>query len=133
MSGFIRFWEILIAKLPVFAPYLLKGALVTIKITGATLIVAVLLGLALALMQRTRVPGVALFAAAYIEVMRSVPVLTTLFVVYFGLASVGIQLPSFVAAVLGLGMLGAAHMAEIIRAGIEAGITVSARRPSRSA
>jgi His/Glu/Gln/Arg/opine family amino acid ABC transporter permease subunit len=120
MSGFVRFWEILIAKLPLFIPYLLTGALVTLEITGATLIVAGLLGLVLALMQRTRVPLIGALAAAYIEIMRSVPVLTTLFVIYFGLASVGIQLPSFVAAVIGLGMLGGAYMAEIIRAGIEA-------------
>ena len=120
MIGFLRFWEILIARIPVFLPYLLKGAVVTLKITGATLVVAGLLGLVLALMQRTRIPVLGAVAAAYIEIMRSVPVLTTLFVIYFGLASIGIQLPSFVAAVIGLGMLGAAYMAEIIRAGIEA-------------
>jgi His/Glu/Gln/Arg/opine family amino acid ABC transporter permease subunit len=120
MSGFLRFWDILLAKLPVFLPYLLKGALVTLKITAATLVVAALFGLVLALMQRSRLPLLGTIAYAYVEVMRSVPVLTTLFVIYFGLASVGIQLPSFVAAVIGLGMLGAAYMAEIIRAGIEA-------------
>ena len=120
MSGFLRFWEILLAKLPVFLPYLLKGALVTLKITGATLVVAALFGLVLALAQRSRLTLLGTIAFTYIEVMRSVPVLTTLFVIYFGLASVGIQLPSFVAAVIGLGMLGAAYMAEIIRAGIEA-------------
>jgi His/Glu/Gln/Arg/opine family amino acid ABC transporter permease subunit len=120
MIGFLRFWDILIANIPVFLPYLLKGAVVTLKITGATLVVAGLLGLVLALMQRTRIPVLGAVAAAYIEIMRSVPVLTTLFVIYFGLASIGIQLPSFVAAVIGLGMLGAAYMAEIIRAGIEA-------------
>jgi His/Glu/Gln/Arg/opine family amino acid ABC transporter permease subunit len=120
MSGFLRFWDILLAKLPVFLPYLLKGALITLKITAATLVVAALFGLVLALMQRSRLPLLGTIAYAYVEVMRSVPVLTTLFVIYFGLASVGIQLPSFVAAVIGLGMLGAAYMAEIIRAGIEA-------------
>ena len=120
MSGFLRFWDILLAKLPVFLPYLLKGALVTLKITAATLVVASLFGLVLALMQRSRLPLLGTIAYAYVEIMRSVPVLTTLFVIYFGLASVGIQLPSFVAAVIGLGMLGAAYMAEIIRAGIEA-------------
>jgi His/Glu/Gln/Arg/opine family amino acid ABC transporter permease subunit len=120
MSGSLRFWEILIAKLPVFLPYLLKGALVTLKITGATLLVAALFGLVLALMQRSRLRVLGVVSAAYIEVMRSVPVLTTLFLIYFGLASIGIQLPSFVAAVIGLGMLGSAYMAEIIRAGIEA-------------
>ena len=119
MSGFVGFWEILIAKLPVFLPYLLKGALVTVQITGATLIVAAVFGLILALMQRARLRLVGALASAYIEIMRSVPVLTTLVVIYFGLASLGIQLPSFVAAVIGRGMLGAAYMAEIIRAGIE--------------
>lgn len=120
MSGFLRFWQILAERLPVFLPYLLKGALVTLRITAATLLVAGLFGLVLALMQRARLPLIGTLATAYIEVMRSVPVLTTLFLTYFGLASVGIQLPSFVAAVIGLGMLGAAYMAEIIRAGIEA-------------
>jgi His/Glu/Gln/Arg/opine family amino acid ABC transporter permease subunit len=116
----VSFWEVLIAKAPVFLPYLLKGALVTLKITGATLIVASLLGLILALMHRSRVRLIGTAVSAYVEITRSVPVLTTLFVIYFGLASIGIQLPSFVAAVIGLGMLGAAYMAEIIRAGIEA-------------
>jgi His/Glu/Gln/Arg/opine family amino acid ABC transporter permease subunit len=120
MTGFVRFWEILIAKLPVFLPYLLTGALVTLKITGATLVVAGLVGLVLALMQRSQLRLVGAVASAYVEIMRSVPVLTTLFVIYFGLASIGIQLPSFVAAVVGLGLLGAAYMAEIIRAGIGA-------------
>jgi polar amino acid transport system permease protein/cystine transport system permease protein len=120
VSEFVRVWEILFVKLPTFLPYLLKGALVTLEITGATLVVAAVLGLGLALMRRARVPMVGALAATYIEVMRSVPVLTTLFVIYFGLAYLGVQLPSFVAAVIGLGMLGASYMAEIIRAGIEA-------------
>jgi His/Glu/Gln/Arg/opine family amino acid ABC transporter permease subunit len=120
VTGFIRFWEILLAKLPTFLPYLLKGALVTLEITGATLVVAAVLGLGLALIQRVGIPLIGTAAWTYIEVMRAVPVLTTLFVIYFGLAYLGIQLPSFVAAVIGLGMLGAAYMAEIIRAGIDA-------------
>ena len=120
MIGFVGFWEILFARLPSFLPYLLRGAVVTLEITAATLAVAVILGLALAVMQRTRARFVATTARAYIEVMRSIPVLTTLFVIYFGLAYLGIQLPSFVAAVIALGMLGGSYMAEIIRAGIDA-------------
>ena len=33
----LQFWQIFFAKLPVFLPYLLKGALVTVEITGASL------------------------------------------------------------------------------------------------
>jgi len=72
VSEFVRFWEILFVKLPTFLPYLLKGALVTLEITGATLVVAAVLGLGLALMRRARVPMVGALAATYIEVMRSV-------------------------------------------------------------
>jgi His/Glu/Gln/Arg/opine family amino acid ABC transporter permease subunit len=119
MSGFLEFWRILLARLPEFLPYLLRGAVVTVEITVATLLFACLFGLVLALLKRARVPLLGSLASVYIELVRAVPVLTTLFIIYFGLAYLGIQLPSFVAAVLGLGMLGGAYMAEIVRAGID--------------
>ena len=119
MSGFLEFWRILLARLPEFVPYLLQGAVVTVEITAATLLFACLLGLVLALLKRARVPLLGSLASVYVELLRSVPVLTTLFIIYFGLAYLDIQLPSFVAAVLGLGMLGGAYMAEIVRAGID--------------
>jgi polar amino acid transport system permease protein/cystine transport system permease protein len=119
MSGFLEFWRILLARLPEFLPYLLRGAVVTVEITIATLLFACLFGLVLALLKRARVPLLGSLASVYIELVRAVPVLTTLFIIYFGLAYLGIQLPSFIAAVLGLGMLGGAYMAEIVRAGID--------------
>lgn len=118
-SGPLEFWRILFAKLPVFLPYLLRGALVTVEITLASLAVATVFGLVLALLRHARVPLLSALASAYIELLRAVPVLTTLFIIYFGLAYAGIRLSSFAAAVAGLGMLGAAYMAEIHRAGIE--------------
>jgi His/Glu/Gln/Arg/opine family amino acid ABC transporter permease subunit len=118
-SGPLEFWRIFFAKLPVFLPYLLRGALVTVEITFASLAVAIVFGLVLALLRHARVPPFSTLASAYIELLRAVPVLTTLFIIYFGLAYAGIRLSSFVAAVAGLGMLGAAYMAEIHRAGIE--------------
>lgn len=118
-SGPLEFWRIFFAKLPVFLPYLLRGALVTVEITFASLAVAIVFGLVLALLRHARVPLLGTVASAYIELLRAVPVLTTLFIIYFGLAYAGIRLSSFAAAVTGLGMLGAAYMAEIHRAGIE--------------
>jgi His/Glu/Gln/Arg/opine family amino acid ABC transporter permease subunit len=117
--GPFEFWRIFFAKLPVFLPYLLRGALVTVEITFASLAAAVVFGLVLALLRHARVPLLGTLASAYIELLRAVPVLTTLFIIYFGLAYAGIRLSSFAAAVAGLGMLGAAYMAEIHRAGIE--------------
>ena len=118
-SGPLEFWRIFFAKIPVFLPYLLRGALVTVEITLASLAVAIAVGLVLALLRHARVPVLGALASAYIELLRAIPVLTTLFIIYFGLAYAGIRLSSFAAAVTGLGMLGAAYMAEIHRAGIE--------------
>lgn len=52
--------------------------------------------------------------------VRGTPALTQLFLIYFGLASIGIALPAFVAAVAGLGLNYAAYMSEVYRAGIAA-------------
>jgi His/Glu/Gln/Arg/opine family amino acid ABC transporter permease subunit len=118
-GGPYAFWRIFFAKLPEFLPSLLRGAVVTVEITFASLAVAVVFGLMLALLRHARVPLLSPLATAYIELLRAIPVLTTLFIIYFGLAYAGIRFSSFAAAVTGLGMLGAAYMAEIHRAGIE--------------
>jgi ABC-type amino acid transport system permease subunit len=59
-------------------------------------------------------------AFLYVEIIRGMPALTLLFLIYFGLAPAGIVLPAFAAAVIGLGLNGAAYLAEVYRAGIEA-------------
>ena len=56
---------------------------------------------------------------AYVELVRGTPLLLQLFVLYFGLASV-VQLPAFVAALLGLGLNYAAYESEIYRGALEA-------------
>jgi polar amino acid transport system permease protein len=57
--------------------------------------------------------------AAYIEWMRNVPALAHLFVIYFGLASLGIRLSSLTAAILGLGLVGAASLCDVFVAGLK--------------
>jgi len=56
---------------------------------------------------------------AYIEWMRNVPALAHLFVIYFGLAAVGIRLSPLVAAILGLGLVGAAVLCDVFVAGLK--------------
>lgn len=108
----------LLANLPVFLPVLLRGAATTIVLTAASLMLACIGGLVLALVRTSHVPVLGQVATAYVEVIRSIPVLATLFVIYFGLAQVGIALPSLVAATVGLAMIGSAYMAENLRAGL---------------
>jgi His/Glu/Gln/Arg/opine family amino acid ABC transporter permease subunit len=82
--------------------------------------VAVVAGLTIALARLSRRRMVAAVAGWYVELIRGTPALTQLFLIYFGLASAGIVLSAFTAAVIGLGLNYAAYMSEVYRAGIEA-------------
>jgi len=58
-------------------------------------------------------------ATAYVEVVRNTPLLVQIFLLYFGLASIGLRLPVFATAVFALSINIAAYSSEIIRAGIQ--------------
>lgn len=100
-------------------PELLDAALGTLRMTAFSFVFAAILGLLLAIM---RIAGgwPGRFAFLYIEVVRGMPALTLLFLIYFGLAPLGIVLNTFPAAVVALGLNGAAYLAEVYRAGIQA-------------
>jgi polar amino acid transport system substrate-binding protein len=102
-----------------YLPAILRAALVTVVLSCAAMVLAVVMGIALA---SGRVYGGRLLrgaCTAYVEVTRGTPVLLQLFVLYYGLAEV-VRLPAFVAALLGLGLNYAAYESEIYRAALEA-------------
>jgi His/Glu/Gln/Arg/opine family amino acid ABC transporter permease subunit len=101
-------------------PQLLVAAGGTLSITAAAFVLAALAGLLVAFARQSRLRWVSHAALVYVEVIRGVPALTLLFLLYFGLTSAGIVLHAFQAAVLGLGLNGAAYLAEVYRAGLEA-------------
>ena len=100
-------------------PQLIEAAGNTLRMTVLAFILAVIVGLLLALAKLSPIAPLRWFASGYIEVLRGIPVLAVLFLIYFGLADFGIIFDAFPAAVVGLGLSGAAYMAEIFRAGIE--------------
>ena len=102
-----------------YLPSLLRASLVTIVLTCLSMVLAVVLGVAIA---SGRVYGNAplrLLLTAYVELMRGTPVLLQLFVLYYGLSEV-VRLPAFAAALLGLGLNYAAYESEIYRGALEA-------------
>jgi len=101
-----------------WTPQLLVAAGDTLKMTALAYLLAITVGLAIALARLARRDVVSAAARFYIEIVRGTPVLTQLFLLYFGLASAGIVLPAFTAAVVGLGLNYAAYLAEVYRAGI---------------
>ena len=116
MGFWARLWE----KLPDFLSVLLPAAWTTITIAVVAFALAIAVGLLLALLQTTPVPTVRRAVRAYVEVIRGTPVLAQLFILYFGLAELGIRFTPFQAAALGLGLNGAAYLAEVFRSGIAA-------------
>lgn len=109
-------YSVVINKLP----YLLQGAAVTFYISILSLIIGLVCGVVLALMRDSKNQILSKFAFIYIWIFRGTPLLVQLFILYFGLPSLGISLSSFNAAVLGLGLNTAAYVAEIVRSGIQA-------------
>lgn len=105
-------WEIL--------PYLLQGALVTVQISLLSMLLALVLGLvaAVAGLSRARLPRI--LAGFYVEVIRGTPLLVQLFIVYYGLPSIGVRLEPFMAGFLTLGAHYGAYLSEVYRAGIYA-------------
>ncbi|MDP6412172.1 MAG: amino acid ABC transporter permease [Arenicellales bacterium] len=99
---------------------LLLGAGTTIGITLASLVVAIVLGLALALIRIMGVGPLNWIINTYVEVFRNTPVLAQIFIIYFSLPYLGINIDPFPAAVIGLGLNGGAILSEVFRAGLNA-------------
>lgn len=110
MTGFSLFLSILHG--------LAAGLGVTVLVTAASLAFAVSCGFLLALVRQfSNVRPLDLAIDAYCEILCNVPALTHLFILYFGLASIGVRLTSISAAVLGLGLIGTAITCTIFRSG----------------
>jgi polar amino acid transport system substrate-binding protein len=108
------FWE----QLKSSAPLLWRGTLTTVTISVLAMGLAIFLGIIIAVMRLYGPKPLAFLAAAYVEVFRGTPLLVQLFLIYYGLPTVGIQLDAFVAAILGLGLNYAAYEGENYRAGL---------------
>jgi polar amino acid transport system permease protein/cystine transport system permease protein len=107
-----------IEMLPYFLNVLGIGAMTTVGLTAAAFVVAALLGFCLALMRLSRSRVLSLIASVYLEIFRNIPILTQLFILYFGLTYIGITLPAIGAAIIGFGLNGAAILSEVFRASI---------------
>jgi len=101
-------------------PLLLRGAAMTIALSCAAMFLAVTLGLALALLRAYGTRLMVWPVIAFIEIIRGTPLLIQLFIIFYGLPTIGIRLSPFWAAVIGLGVNYSAYEAENYRAGIQA-------------
>lgn len=101
---------------------MLEGTVVTLQLFGITIVLALPLGLALALGRISRYRTLQTAVGTYIWLFRGTPLMLQLLFVYFALPLipyVGVRLPDFPAAVLAFVLNYAAYFAEIFRAGIQ--------------
>jgi polar amino acid transport system permease protein len=101
-------------------PDLLAGAATTLGLSVGATLFGFVLGVSCAIARTGHSRIVAVGAAAYVEAIRNTPLLVQIFIVYFGLASIGLKLGAFTAAIVALVVNVGAYTAEIVRAGIEA-------------
>lgn len=101
-----------------FTKILIPGIKITIPLTILSFAVSLILGLFLALVQTENVKILSTMSKIYIWIFRGTPLLVQLFIIFFGLPSLGIMLKAFPAAVLAFGLNLAAYNAEVFRSTI---------------
>jgi polar amino acid transport system permease protein/cystine transport system permease protein len=116
----MNFWTVMVDRFPYFMSLLLEGAVMTVAVAAGALALALVLGLVIALFRMSRSRLLNGFAYVYTEFLRGTPALAQLFVIYFGLPDIGIELKPVEAAIVGLGINGSAYLSEVYRAGIQA-------------
>ena len=102
-----------------YLPEFLKGMLVTLELTAVGLVVGFILGLGLALARAYGPKWLRFIAIGYIELFRGTPLLVQLFLIYYGLPSLGVTFSQTMAAYLALGLNSGAYQAEILRGAIQ--------------
>lgn len=100
-------------------PVLAEASLVTIEATILGFILALVLGLVFAILRMSRRAWVALPVSAFVEFIRSTPLLIQIFFLYFVFPEFGFSLDALTAGVLALGLHYGTYCAEVYRAGLD--------------
>jgi polar amino acid transport system permease protein len=100
-------------------PMLLGGAWLTLQLATFATVFGMAVGVLCAVGRRGSVAWVARVCGVYVEVVRNTPFLVQIFLVYFGLSSLGLSLSAFTVAVAALCINVGAYSAEIVRAGLD--------------
>ncbi len=111
-----RLWGILVDSLPKLLEY---GVKVTVPLTALSFALALVVSLIVAMIQYADVPVLRQVCRFYIWIVRGTPLLVQLYLVFYGLPSLGVMLPAYPSAVLVFGFNEGAYMAESIRGALE--------------
>lgn len=96
-------------------PFLLHGIIVALEVTILSILLGMIVGLLVAFLKIYGTKPVKKIIKAYEWVMRGLPILVLLFLIYFGLPSLGIHIGAFLSVILALGLGSSAYQAQIYR------------------
>ena len=100
--------------------FLLRGLQWTLALSAIAFVTGTLTGLAIALLRNSGLRAVERAASGYIALFQGTPLLMQLFVVYYGLALIGLKLDAWVAVAIGFTLHASAYLGEIWRGSIDA-------------
>lgn len=110
-----RLWQLFLDSFP---KILLPGLTATIPLTIISFSLALVIAVVAALVQFANIQGLKQIARFYIWIFRGTPLLVQLFIIFFGLPSIGIILDAFPSAVIAFALNLGAYNAEIFRSAI---------------
>lgn len=99
-------------------PILSGGIVGTIPLALASFVLGLAIALAVALMRLSRMRILSWIARAYVSIIRGTPLLVQLFVIFYGLPSLGIKIDPWPSAIIAFALNVGGYAAEVIRAAI---------------
>jgi polar amino acid transport system permease protein len=120
MDGWSRFLETFFKPEVIrqYLPSIVTGTVITIEVAVAVVATGILLGLILAVCRAFRVMPLNAIIVIFVDIVRALPPIVLVLIVYFGLPNIGINIPSFAVLWVVLSLVLAAFAEEIFWAGI---------------
>lgn len=109
-------WQVIVESFP---KLMYRGLTMTIPLTLISFAIALVIAVIVALVQFAKVPVLKQICRFYIWVIRGTPLLVQLYVIFFGLPSIGVNVDAFPAAVIVFSINEGAYAAETIRGALE--------------
>jgi His/Glu/Gln/Arg/opine family amino acid ABC transporter permease subunit len=100
-------------------PYMLQGTVVTLEISVLAMLLATVVGVIFGLISASELGLLKTVIRAYVYFVRGTPALVQIFLIYFALPRIGLELTSFWSGVVALAFNSAGFIAEIVRAGLQ--------------
>lgn len=114
-----------------FAPKFIPGVIWTLELAFFSILFGTVLGLIVAMLKLTNKKYLTAFVDIYVTIVRGTPLLLQLYFIFYGLPGMGIMIPSFPSAIIGLTLHNGAYISEIFRGAIES-IDFGQREAARS-